>query len=223
MTEEQAKKMPYNPFDLTKVWYHKDFPLIEAGVLELNRNPENYFQDVEQAAFNPANVVPGISFSPDKMLQGRLFSYGDAQRYRLGVNLDQIPVNQPKNAPAHASHRDGQMRVDGNHGSAVGYEPNSFGEWQEQPEYKEPPLELSGAARAWNFREDDSDYYTQPGKLFRLMSKAQQKVLCENTARAMGDAPEFIKIRHIGNCIKADPVYGKGVADALGIPPDKVK
>lgn len=223
MTEEQAKNMPYNPFDLTKVWYKKDFPLIEVGVLELNRNPENYFQDVEQAAFNPAAVVPGISFSPDKMLQGRLFSYGDAQRYRLGVNHHQIPVNRPKNAPANPSHRDGQMRVDGNAGSTVGYEPNSFGAWQEQPEYKDPMLDLSGAAGHWNFREDDSDYYTQPGKLFRLMSREQQQELFENTARNMGDAPEFIKIRHIRNCMKADPAYGKGVADAVGIPMDRIK
>ena len=222
MTDEQAQKMPYNPFDLTKVWYHKDFPLIEVGILELNRNPDNYYQDVEQAAFNPAAVVPGIGFSPDKMLQGRLFSYGDAQRYRLGINHHQIPVNSAKNAVAHASHRDGQMRVDGNHGSTLGYTPNSFGEWEAQPEYTEPPLELSGAAKAWNFREDDSDYYTQPGKLFRLMSKAQQTELFENTARAMGDIPEFIKIRHIQNCLKADEAYGMGVARALGIPPEKV-
>ena len=221
MTEEQAKKMPYNPFDLTKVWYKKDFPLIEVGVLELNRNPENYFQDVEQAAFNPAAIVPGIGFSPDKMLQGRLFSYGDAQRYRLGVNHHQIPVNSPKNAPANASHRDGQMRVDGNHGATLGYEPNSFGEWQEQPEFDEPPLDLFGAADSWNFREDDSDYYTQPGKLFRLMNKAQQQVLFENTARAMGDAPDFIKQRHIQNCMQADPAYGAGVANALGMALEK--
>ena len=223
MTEEQAKAMPYNPFDLTKVWYKGDFPLHEVGVLELNRNPENYFQEVEQAAFNPAAVVPGIGFSPDRMLQGRLFAYGDAQRYRLGVNHHQITVNRPKNAPAHPSHRDGQMRVDGNYGSTIAYEPNSYGEWQEQPEYRDPPLELSGAADAWDFRADDSDYYTQPGKLFRLMSPAQQRVLCENTARAMGDAPEFIKVRHIRNCLKADPAYGAGVADALGIPMERAE
>ncbi len=222
MTLEQAKEMPFNPFDLTKVWYKSEFPLIDVGVLELNRNPENYFQDVEQAAFNPAAIVPGIGFSPDKMLQGRLFSYGDAQRYRLGVNHHQIPVNSPKNAPAHHSHRDGQMRVDGNAGATIGYTPNSFGEWEAQPEYKEPPLELSGAADYWDFREDDSDYYTQPGLLFQLMDQAQQRVLFENTARNMGDAPEFIKIRHIQNCLKADPAYGKGVADALGISLDKV-
>ena len=223
MTMEQAEKMPYNPFDLTKVWYQDEFPLIEVGVLELNRNPENYFQDVEQAAFNPANVVPGIGFSPDKMLQGRLFSYGDAQRYRLGVNHNQIPVNSAKKSGAHPSHRDGQMRVDGNAGATLGYTPNSFGEWEAQPEFKEPPLPLSGAADNWDFREDDSDYYTQPGKLFRLMSKEQQQVLFENTARNLGDAPEFIKVRHIGNCLKADPAYGKGVADALGISLDKVE
>jgi catalase len=110
------------------------------------------------------------------------------------------------------------MRVDGNHGSTLHYEPNSYGEWQEQPDFSEPPLKLEGDAYHWNFREDDDDYFTQPGKLFRLMSPAQQKVLCENTARAIGGAPREIQIRHIGNCLKADPAYGKGVADALGIP-----
>lgn len=222
MTEEQANNMPYNPFDLTKVWYKKDFPLIEVGYFELNRNPENYFAEVEQAAFNPANVVPGIGFSPDKMLQGRLFSYGDAQRYRLGVNHHQIPVNAPR-CPVNSYHRDGQMRVNNNAGSTIGYEPNSYGQWQEQPEFKEPKLTINGPAYRWNFREDDNDYYTQPGKLFRLMAPEQQKVLFENTARAMGDAPKFIKIRHIGNCLKADPAYGKGVAKALGISLDEVK
>ncbi|QAR33675.1 catalase [Geovibrio thiophilus] len=222
MTEEEAKKMPYNPFDLTKVWFKKDFPLIEVGCFELNKNPENYFQDVEQAAFNPANIVPGIGFSPDKMLQGRLFSYGDTQRYRLGVNHHQIPVNAPR-CPFNSYHRDGQMRTDGNQGSTLHYEPNSYGEWQEQPKFREPVLELEGGAWNWNFREDDDDYYTQPGLLFRLMSPAQQKVLFENTARAMGDAPEKIKVRHIGNCMKADPEYGKGVAKAMKIDIKKVK
>jgi len=216
MTEEQALAMPYNPFDLTKVWYHGEYPLIEVGYFELNRNPENYFADVEQAAFNPANIVPGIGFSPDKMLQGRLFSYGDAQRYRLGVNHHQIPVNAPK-CPFNSYHRDGQMRVNNNAGSTIGYEPNSYGAWQEQPDFREPQLALGGAADHWNFREDDDDYYTQPGKLFRLMKPEQQQVLFENTARAMADAPLEIKIRHINNCMQADQAYGKGVADALGI------
>lgn len=222
MTDEQAANMPYNPFDLTKVWYKGEYPLIEVGYFELNRNPDNYFAEVEQAAFNPANIVPGIGFSPDKMLHGRLFSYGDAQRYRLGVNHHLIPVNAPR-CPVNSFHRDGQMRVDNNAGSTLHYEPNSYGQWQEQPEFKEPPLEISGAADRWNFREDDDDYYTQPGKLFRLMDSEQQKALFENTARHMGDAPKEIKIRHIGNCMKADPAYGEGVAAALGISMDEVK
>ncbi|GMV00490.1 MAG: catalase [Burkholderiaceae bacterium] len=216
MPETDAAKVPYHPFDLTKVWPHADYPLIEVGVLELNRNPENYFADVEQAAFNPGNVVPGIGFSPDRMLQGRLFSYGDAQRYRLGVNHYQIPVNAPK-CPFHSYHRDGAMRVDGNAGATPGYEPNSYGEWKQQPDFREPPLALDGAADHWDFREDDDDYYSQPRALFRLMTPAQQQVLFENTARAMGDAPDDIKRRHVENCTKCDPAYGAGVAKALGI------
>jgi catalase len=221
MPEADAATYAFHPFDLTKVWLKSDYPLIEVGEMELNRNPENYFADVEQAAFNPANVVPGIGFSPDKMLQGRLFSYGDAQRYRLGVNHHQIPVNAPR-CPVHSFHRDGAMRVDGNIGSTLHYEPNSYGEWQEQPEHAEPPLALEGAANRWDFRADDSDYYTQPGKLFRLMSPEQQQVLFENTARNMGDVPKHIKLRHLGNCLKADPAYGAGVAAALGIDPSEV-
>lgn len=215
MTEEQAAAVSFNPFDLTKIWPHADFPLIDVGQLELNRNPENFFAEVEQAAFNPANVVPGISFSPDKMLQGRLFSYGDAQRYRLGVNHHQIPVNAPR-CPVHSYHRDGPMRVDGNQGSTIGYEPNSKGEWAEQPDFREPPLELSGAAQHWNHREDQ-DYFSQAGDLFRLMTADQQQVLFDNTARGMGDASLEVKQRHVGNCAKAAPAYGQGVASALGI------
>lgn len=217
MPEEEAATVPYHPFDLTKVWPHKDYPLIEVGELELNRNPENYFAEVEQAAFNPANIVPGIGFSPDKMLQGRLFSYGDAQRYRLGVNHHLIPVNRPR-CPFHSFHRDGAMRVDGNYGGMTPYEPNSFGAWKEQPEFAEPPLELCGTAARWNAREDDDDYYSQPGALFRLMRPEQRQVLFENTARAMSGATREIMLRHIGNCLKADPAYGKGIAKALSIP-----
>jgi catalase len=216
MSEQSALKCSFNPFDLTKVWPHKEYPLIDVGVLELNKNPENYFAEVEQAAFNPANIVPGIGFSPDKMLQGRLFSYGDAQRYRLGVNHYLIPVNKAR-CPVNGFHRDGLMRVDKNYGDTPGYEPNSYDEWQEQPNFRESPINIEGVADHWNHREDNDDYYSQPGNLFRLMNSEQQNILFENTARAMGDAPEMVKIRHIGNCMKSDPVYGKGVADALKI------
>ena len=220
MPEADAAKVTYNPFDLTKIWPHKDYPLHDVGVMELNRNPENFFAEVEQSAFNPANVVPGIGFSPDKMLQGRLFAYGDAQRYRLGVNHQQIPVNAPR-CPAHSYHRDGSMRVDGNHGSTLGYEPNSDGQWAEQPSYREPPLALDGAADHWNHRVDE-DYYSQPGALFRLMSAEQKKALFENTARSIGEAPKEIQLRHIRNCLKADPAYGQGIAKALGIPVSEI-
>ena len=222
MTEDQARAMETNPFDLTKMWHKKDYPLIPVGEFELNRNPSNYFAEVEQAAFNPASVVPGISFSPDRMLQGRLFSYGDAQRYRLGVNHAQIPVNSPKGVKhPHSFHRDGAMRVDGNAGSELHYEPNSYGNWQEDLRH-ELPLEDGGDIYRYDFREDDHDYYSQPGELFRAMTPAQQQVLFENTARNMGDSTMQIKHRHIFRCYQADPDYGKGVADALHINLDTV-
>lgn len=222
MTEEQAKNHKDNPFDLTKVWSKKEYPLIEVGEFELNKNPDNYFAEVEQAAFTPANVVPGISFSPDRMLQGRLFSYGDAQRYRLGVNHHQIPVNQPR-CPFNSFHRDGQMRTDGNLGSTIHYEPNSYGAWDHQRDLLEPSLELDGDAHNYDFREDDDNYYEQPGNLFRLMNDEQKQLLFSNTANNFADAEEFIKIRHIVNCYKADPAYGEGVAKASGISMDDVK
>ena len=216
MPEADAAKVPYHPFDLTKIWPKGDYPLIEVGYFELNKNPENYFADVEQAAFNPAHIVPGIGFSPDRMLQGRLFSYGDAQRYRLGVNHSQIPVNTPR-CPVHNYHRDGAMRVDGNQGSRLHYEPNSQGEWQEQPDFSEPPLTLEGAADRFDFWETEPDYFTQPGNLFRLLNPAEQQVLFENTARNMKGVPEEIKRKHIEHCSKADPAYGEGVAAAMGL------
>lgn len=216
MPETDAENYRFHPFDLTKVWPKGDYPLIDVGVIELNRNPDNYFADVEQAAFNPANVVPGVGFSPDRMLQGRLFSYGDAQRYRLGVNHYQIPVNKPQ-CPFHNPHRDGAMRVDGNEGSTLHYTPNSYGQWDEQKDFTEPGLKIDGEAFHYDFREDDEDYFTQPGNLFRIMSPAQQQVLFENTARQVGGAEKFIQERHIKHCYKADPEYGKGVAKALGI------
>jgi catalase len=215
MPEADAATVPYHPFDLTKVWPKGDYPLIEVGEWELNRNPDNYFAEVEQAAFSPARVVPGIGFSPDKMLQGRLFSYNDAQNYRLGINHHQIPVNAAR-CPVHAYHRDGAMRMDGNYGATVPYEPNSFGEWQEQPAYRPPALQLGNvAADNWNFREDDEDYYTQPGNLFRKMSAEQKQQLFDNTARAMFGVPADIKERWIGHCTAADSSYGAGVAAAI--------
>ncbi|MDN7591701.1 catalase [Burkholderia seminalis] len=212
MPEADAAKVPYNPFDITKVWPHADYPLIDVGVIELNRNPQNYFADVEQAAFTPANVVPGIGFSPDRLLQGRLFSYGDTQRYRLGVNHHQIPVNAPK-CPVHSFHRDGGMRVDGNLGSTVNYEPNSFGEFAQDRNAPEPPL-AAGAVDRYDHREDD-DYYSQPAALFRLFDAGQRARLFDNIARHIAGVPVEIVQRQLDHFHRVDPAYGAGVRDAI--------
>jgi len=216
MPEAEAATYHINPFDLTKVWPHGDYPLIDVGVLELNKNPENYFAEVEQAAFTPANIVPGIDFSPDKMLQGRLFSYGDTHRYRLGINHHQIPVNAAR-CPVHSYHRDGAGRVDGNAGGTLNYEPNSAGEWKKPPSAGEPPLALDGQAAArWNHREDD-DYYSQPGALFRLMTPAQQELLFGNIGRHMAGVPEEIQRRSWNTSGRPTRPMPPGVAKALGL------
>ncbi len=215
MPEEDAERTPYNPFDLTKVWPHGDYPLIEVGILELNRNPENYFAEVEQAAFEPSNIVPGIGFSPDKMLQFRIFSYADAHRYRLGANYALLPVNRPR-CPVHNYERDGFMRFDDNGGGSVNYEPNSFGGPVEDPRFKEPPLRISGDADRYDHREGNDDY-TQPGNLFRLMTPEQRRRLFANLARGMQGVPEEIVRRQLGHFHRADPAYAAGVAEALGI------
>ncbi|MDR2519769.1 MAG: catalase [Eubacteriaceae bacterium] len=227
MTEDQARSHRENPFDLTKVWLHGEYPLIEAGVLELNRNPENYYAEVEQAAFDPAHTVPGIGFSPDKMLQGRLFSYGDAQRYRIGVNLNQIPVNMPRNR-VHSYHRDGHMRVDGNYGSTVSYQPNSEDEWsQAAKKYEEPPLSTYGEVYHYEPKDDASDdTYCQAGKLYNIMSESQKQALANNTNAAMTgnniSVSENIRYRHAAHCYLCDADYGKRVANAMSLDFERV-
>lgn len=222
MTEEDAKNYKENPFDLTKVWSHKDFPLIEVGIMELNRNPENYFAEVEQSAFNPAHVIPGIGFSPDKMLQGRLFSYGDAQRYRLGVNHDQIPVNRAR-CPMHSFHRDGQMRVDGNMGATKGYSPNSIGEWQTKgAAYSYSPTD--GESMRYNPYEDrDDNCFYQPGNLYRLMSEEKRCLLLKNTVADIMPVTENVKLRHCAHCYLADTEYGSRLAEMLNLDLEVVK
>jgi catalase len=217
MPEADAGKTPYNPFDLTKVWPHGDYPLIEVGVMELNRNPENYFAEIEQAAFSPSNIVPGIGFSPDKMLQARIFSYADAHRYRLGTHYEALPVNAPK-CPVHHYHKDGPMRFFENFAQNPDayYEPNSFGGPKQDERTAEPPLKISGDADRYDHRAGNDDY-TQPGNLFRLMTPDQQQRLFGNIAAAMQGVPEEIVRRQLAHFGKADPAYGAGVAKALGL------
>jgi catalase len=221
MTEEQANNHKENPFDITKIWSKKEYPLIPVGIMELNRNPENYFAEVEQAAFNPANVVPGLGFSPDKLLQGRLFTYGDAHRYRLGVNHSAIPVNAPK-CPVHSYHRDGQMRVDGNYGATTSYQPNMYDEWKDSKETKEPPLEIQGALDIYEPKDDQTDdCFYQAGDLYRLIAEDKKDLLIENTARNIEPCTDNIKYRHAAHCYLADADYGERITKAMGLDTEK--
>ena len=216
MPEVDADKAAFNPFDLTKVWPHGDYPLIEVGEMELNRNPDNYFAEIEQAAFSPSNIVPGIGFSPDKMLQARIFSYADAHRHRLGTHYEALPVNAPR-YPVHHYHKDGAMRFFPNNPNPDAYyEPNSFGGPVEDKRAAEPPLKIDGDADRWNHR-DGNDDYTQPGNLFRMMDDGQKKRLFSNIAAAMGGVPDFIVQRQLDHFAKCDPAYGAGVAKSLGV------
>ncbi len=215
MSEAEARSHKHNPFDLTKVWPKADYPLIEVGTMELNRWPDNFFADVEQAAFSPANVVPGIGFSPDKMLQARVFSYADAHRYRLGTHYEALPVNAPR-CPVHHYHKDGPMRFFDNNtkNPDAYYEPNSFNGPKEDRRFAEPPLPLHGDADRYNHR-DGNDDYTQPGNLFRLFNAEQKQRLFDNIAAAMQGVPDTIKRRQIALFAKCDPAYGAGVARAV--------
>jgi catalase len=222
MTNEQAKNFKFNPFDISKVWSHKEFPLIDVGMMELNKIPENYFRDVEQAAFAPANVVDGIGYSPDKMLQGRLLSYPDAHRYRLGVNYENIPVNKCPYMIANYQ-RDGLMQVSDNGGANVNYRPNSFDDIVVDETYKEPPMQLDPATADWFDRnENDNDHYTQPGLLYRNAMNEQDRInLASNIAGSMKDITgakrEEIINRQLCHFFRADAQLGMSVAQNLGI------
>ncbi|ALX49134.1 catalase [Lentibacillus amyloliquefaciens] len=212
---EDYKTYKWDIFDITKTVSKKDYPRIEVGKMVLNRNPENFFADVEQAALSPANLVPGIETSPDKMLQGRLFSYSDTQRYRLGVNHQQIPVNRPK-AEVNHYQRDGYMAVNGNGGGKPVYEPNSIDGPVEDPASKISPFEVEGVADSVAY--DSQDHYTQPGDLYRLMSEDEKSRLVKNFADHMRQATrDDIKLRQIGHFYKADPEWGERVAEELGL------
>ena len=217
MPEAEAETYRWNPFDLTKVWPHADYPLNEVGVLELNRNPGNYFADVEQAAFSPANVPPGISLSPCKMLQARLFAYADAHRYRLGANFERLPINCPHAAHVSNYQRDGRMRFDDNGGGSPNYEPNSFGGPQADPAYREPPLKISGDASRYEQKRGVDDDYIQPGNLYRLMPPAERQRLVENIVRSLKKVPDEIQKKMVEHFRRADAAYGEGVERGLGL------
>lgn len=223
MTQAQANEFRWNPFDLTKIWPHGEFPLIDVGTLELNRIPDNYFQDVEQSAFAPAHIVDGVGYSPDKMLQGRLLSYPDAHRYRLGANYEQIPVNRCPFATQNYQ-RDGAMRVDGNGGGGPNYFPNSFNGPAPDPAYREPAQPLGNVIADWYDRNapGEDDHYTQPGVLFRrVMTPEQKQRLIDNLISGLGGVTgpqrETILNRQLCHFFRADAGLGMAVAQGLGI------
>jgi catalase len=216
MPLEDADTYRWDPFDVTKVWSQKDYPLIEVGRMVLNKNPENYFAEVEQVTLSPGNFVPGIEASPDKMLQGRLFAYSDAHRYRVGANHNALPINRPR-AEVNNNQRDGFMRPDNNGGSGVYYEPNSFGGAKESPEDRTTAFPVSGVASSVGY--DHNDHYTQAGDLYRLMSEEEKSRLVANVVAAMKPVEsDEIKLRQIGHFLKADQDYGTRVAEGLGLP-----
>ena len=215
LPENEADKLGFNPFDLTKVWPHSIVPLIEIGEMVLNKNPENYFNEVEQAAFSPANIVPGIGFSPDKMLQGRIFSYPDAQRYRIGTNYHLLPVNRAR-SEVNTYNVAGSMNSDTYKNGAAYYEPNSYSDSpKEDKSYLEPDLALDGAAQ--RYAPLDDDFYTQPRALFNLMNDNQKAQLFSNIAASMDGVEKSIIDRALAHFEKISPDYANGVKKALGL------
>ncbi len=222
MTQEQAETFRWNPFDLTKVWPHAEYPLIEVGVLELNRNPENYHAEVEQSSFSPSALVPGIGPSPDKVLQARLMSYADSHRYRVGNNYHQLPVNRPR-CPVHTYQRDGQMAMPQGSGYP-NYFPNSIaGAPQDDPAYKEPAWHLGDVTVDRYDSREGHDDYTQAGNLYRLFDEAHRQRLAKRIAAGLGQARKEVQLRQLSHFYKADPDYGRRVAEALGMSHEEVE
>ena len=215
MTNEQAKECSFNPFDLTKVWPHKDYPMIKVGIMTLNENPKNYFNEIEQASFSPSNVVPGVSFSPDKMLQARIFSYPDAHRYRVGTHYEMLPVNRPI-VDVNTYHADGSMNYEIKEPTDAYYEPNSFGGAVEDASFAEPAFETGDMADRYNHRDGNNDF-VQVTALFNLMSDNQKEQLFSNIAEAMGGVPRNIVDRQLALFEQVHKDYAAGVKKALGI------
>ncbi|MBW1980170.1 MAG: catalase [Deltaproteobacteria bacterium] len=223
LTPEQAREFAWDIFDITKVWPHAEVPPIEVGRLVLNRNPENYFAEVEQAAFSPGNLVPGIAASPDKMLQARLFSYHDTHIHRLGPNYHLLPVNAPKAAPEMSYQRDGFMRFDANGGGGPNYWPNSFGGPAPDPAAAEPPFAVSGEADRHAVTHPNDDF-VQAGNLYRdVMTEQDRQHLVGNIVDHLGNAMKRLQYRQTAIFFKADPDYGRRVGEKLGLDMNEVE
>jgi catalase len=218
MPLEDAETYRTDPFDVTKVWRYQDYPLIPIGRLVLDRNPENFFAEIEQAAFSPASFVPGIEPSPDKLLQGRLFSYPDTQRHRLGGNYALIPVNAPHGPRVTNHQRDGLMRVDGNGGAAANYSPSGRGGPVAEPRAVEAAAALAGPTGRTEYPQAGrTDDFEQAGLLYRVLKEDERARLVANLAGHLSGAGREIQRRQVGHLAKADAEYGARVAAALGL------
>ena len=223
MPEKDGEKYRFDIFDITKVWPHGDYPLIPVGKFTLNRNPENYFQEVEQSAFAPTNLVPGIEPSNDKMLQGRLFSYPDTHRHRLGANFDHIPINCPYRARVANYQRDGPACTNGNQGNAVNYEPNSLNGPVEDPTKKWSSMPVTGTTGRFKHSHPNDDY-EQPRALFRkVMNESQRTALINNIVGDLGKCRRDIQERMVKHFYKVDPEYGSRIAMGIGLPAEQAK
>ncbi len=223
MTPAEVEKYRFDSFDVTKVWFHADAKPFTIGRLVLDRNPQNYFAEVEQAAFSPANFVSGIAASPDKLLQGRLFSYHDTHIHRLGVNYPMIPVNRPKNAKVNYYQRDGSMNVADDLGDGPNYYPNSFGGPEPEPAAAEPPFAVSGEARRHPYTHPNDDFF-QPGELYRrVMTDTDRDHLVGNITTHLGNTAKRIQLRQAAVFYKCDPEYGSRVAQGLDLDVNQVK
>lgn len=217
MPMKDAETYRFDVFDVTKVWPHSDYPVMEVGKMVLNRNPSNYFAEVEQVAFSPGNFVPGITASSDKMLQGRLFAYQDAHRYRLGPNYHLLPVNRAKAVTTMNYQRDGNMRFDSNGGSAPNYYPNSFGGPEPDIQTAEPSYEVSGKVARQHYIHPNDDFL-QPGNLYRKVMTDQDRTnLVGNIVSHLSNAKKEIQIRQAKIFYKTDTEYGQRIADGLNI------
>jgi catalase len=223
MTPEQARSYRFDPFDVTKVWPHGDFPLVAIGRLVLDRNPESYFAEVEQSAFSPANFVPGIGPSPDKLLQGRLFSYHDTHRHRLGPNYHLLPVNAPKAAAVANYQRDGAMSSGQVAGGHPNYYPNTFGGPAPDPRVAEPMVEVSGEAGRQPYGHPNDDF-VQAGDLYRkVMTDRDRADLVGNIVAHLSGAQRRLQLRQAALFYRADKEYGRRVAEGLGLDFKKVR
>jgi len=222
MKPEEAENYRFNPFDITKVWPHGDYPLIPLGRMVLDKNPTNYFTDIEQAAFSPANLVPGIAPSPDKMLQGRLFAYHDAHLYRLGANYQQLPVNRPK-AKAMNYQRDGFMRLKSGFEGSPNYYPNTFGGPEPDPSAKWPSLPMTGVSARHPYSHPNSDFVQPKAMYEKVMTDIDRNHLIGNIVDHLGGAKKEIQLRQTVLFYKVHEEFGTNVAKGLGLDVEEVK